>query len=169
MCLTSFTRSRTSQTSSKISISKNFLFSRFSCYHKLCRFVAWAFRWLIICKKRGEDDLKQCDPIKTSHRFLRIYELEAATTCILLVTQRSTFSEEFKHLEAGEFVSKTSKLYRLNPFIDDNGLIRVGERVEKAKTISFDERHPIVLPPFHHITRLFITATHQDNFHTGCQ
>ncbi|XP_063979907.1 uncharacterized protein LOC135163930 [Diachasmimorpha longicaudata] len=49
------------------------------------------------------------------------------------------------------------------------GLIRVGGRLEKAKTINFDERHPIVLPPFHHITRLLIEASHFDNCHTGTQ
>ncbi|XP_043475023.1 uncharacterized protein LOC122506774 [Leptopilina heterotoma] len=168
VCLTSSTKPRSSQSSTKVPTSENFLLSRFSCYHKLRRFVALVLRWITICKRRRTADHQQLGQIRIFSRFLTVNELDAATTRILLLTQRATFSEEFKRLEAGEFVSKCSKLQHLNPFIDDNGLIRVGGRVEKAKTISFDERHPIVLPPFHHTTRLFITATHLDNFHAGC-
>ncbi|XP_015122307.1 uncharacterized protein LOC107044788 [Diachasma alloeum] len=105
--------------------------------------------------------------VKVTHRYLTVPEMETASKLILLLTQQAVFSEEFQRLENGECVTKRSKLHTLNPFIDDDGLIRVGGRLEKAKSISFDERHPIVLSPFHHITRLIIESTHLDNLHTG--
>lgn len=169
MCLTSTRRSKRSQSSSKVSTLENALFSKFSSYHRLRRIVAWIFRWLTIHRNRRSNGSLHRDQTKEMNYSLTVRELDAATTRILLITQHDTFQEDFKRLEAGEFVTKSSKLHQLNPFIDDDGLIRVGGRVEKAKTMSFDERHPIVLPPFHHVTRLFISTTHLDNFHTGCQ
>ena len=42
-------------------------------------------------------------------------------------------------------VAKSSSLYQLDPFIDDNGLLRVGGRLEKSK-LNRDTVHPVLLP-----------------------
>ena len=48
----------------------------------------------------------------------------------------------------------------LSPFVDDRGVIRVGGRVEKA-VLSYDTRHPALLPDDHWISLLIVHHAHQ--------
>ena len=42
------------------------------------------------------------------------------------------------------FVPKSSLLYSLSPFLDEEGLSRLGGRIERSPT-PYDTRHPIIL------------------------
>ena len=66
-------------------------------------------------------------------------------------------------------VKASSKLLRLCPFIDDDGLIRVGGRLKNATTIDINQRHPIVLPADNHFTRLLFKCEHERCMHGGPQ
>ena len=48
----------------------------------------------------------------------------------------------------------------LSPFKDENGVIRVGGRVDKA-LVSYETRHPILLPNKHWISYLITRHIHQ--------
>ena len=50
---------------------------------------------------------------------------------------------------------KKSSLYRLDPFIDSNGLLRVGGRLRRAN-LEQAEKHPVFLPKNHHVTNLLV-------------
>ena len=50
-------------------------------------------------------------------------------------------------------VKRTSSLYRLNPSLDDNGLLRVGGRLKHAD-LTTAVKHPIILPKKGHVTGL---------------
>ena len=39
-----------------------------------------------------------------------------------------------------------SDLFGLCPLIDDNGVMRVGRRLDHASILSYIEKHPIVMP-----------------------
>ena len=58
----------------------------------------------------------------------------------------------------GEFAS-------LSPFVDDKGIIRVGGRVDAA-LVSYDTRHPILLPSDHRVAFLITRHIH-DKGHRG--
>ena len=58
-------------------------------------------------------------------------------------------------------------MHLLNPFLD-NGIIKVVGRLSNAE-IPESQRHPIVLPRNHHITRLLIREEHIRRLHTGTQ
>ncbi|KAK3736377.1 hypothetical protein QZH41_006148 [Actinostola sp. cb2023] len=60
--------------------------------------------------------------------------------------------------ERGEFQS-------LSPFVDDNGVLRVGGRIDKA-VVSYDTRHPALLPNEHKISLMITRQIHQSG-HTG--
>ncbi|XP_046985874.1 uncharacterized protein LOC124555853 [Schistocerca americana] len=45
-----------------------------------------------------------------------------------------------------------SKLRDLHPFVDAEGILRVGGRLMNA-SVPYDERHPIIVPPMHHLTK----------------
>ena len=66
--------------------------------------------------------------------------------------KRSTFKNETASLSRNEQKTKLTKqspLLRLDPFIDDQALIRVGGRLEHS-TLPFGVKHPIILPRCSH-------------------
>lgn len=56
----------------------------------------------------------------------------------------------------------------MNPFIDDNGILRVGGRLNNA-SINYDQKFPILLPAKIHFTQLLIRSEHEKLFHAGPQ
>ena len=56
-------------------------------------------------------------------------------------------------LSKGEFKN-------LSPYTDQEGNVRVGGRVEKA-LVSYDNKHPVLLPGDHWTSRLIIQHIHQ--------
>lgn len=63
-------------------------------------------------------------------------------------------------------IDHRSKLITLTPFIDGNGILRVKGRLENS-TLTYDEIHPIILPPFAHLTQLLIDRAHLRSLHGG--
>ncbi|XP_071486057.1 uncharacterized protein [Diadema antillarum] len=63
-------------------------------------------------------------------------------------------------------IKKVSALYRLDPFIDEDGLLRVGGLLDRA-SMSRDVRHPVILPQKGHITSLLIQDSHNRVDHMG--
>ena len=61
--------------------------------------------------------------------------------------------------------TKTSTLYRLDPF-SDKGILRVGGRLNNAD-IPEDSKHPIILPRKSHMTTLIIRHIHEQLGHMG--
>ena len=47
--------------------------------------------------------------------------------------------------------------------LDENGILRVGGRLDLAK-LPFLKRHPIILPGTHHLTKLLIKSEHLDYY-----
>ncbi len=58
-----------------------------------------------------------------------------------------------------QMIKATSSLYKLDPFLDNDGLVRIGGRLHKA-TMPFEEKHPVVIPKNSHITTLLIQHHH---------
>ena len=48
----------------------------------------------------------------------------------------------------------------LGPFVDDEGIIRVGGRVDKA-IVCYETKHPVLLPHDHVVSRLIMQEAHQ--------
>ena len=63
---------------------------------------------------------------------------------------------------------KGSQLYRLLPFLDSHGILRVGGRLRRAE-IEHGEKHPIVLPKNNHVSRLVAKHNHLRVHHQGRQ
>ena len=65
-------------------------------------------------------------------------------------------------------LKQTSWLFRLNPFLDGEGSLRVGGQLQKA-TLAYEVKHPILAPKKSHITELLIRQYHsKDQHHQGC-
>lgn len=80
--------------------------------------------------------------------------------------QEEEFTEELRDLRRKKRIKSDSRILCLNPFLDNNGVIRVGDRLSNAP-ISYAERFPIILSPKHVITELIIRDYHYRNLHAG--
>ncbi|XP_076383731.1 uncharacterized protein LOC143260976 [Megalopta genalis] len=63
---------------------------------------------------------------------------------------------------------KGSRILNLNPFLDQDKLLRVGGRLRHAP-LSYCQKHPLLLPHRHHITNLIIESEHLRHWHAGTQ
>ena len=61
---------------------------------------------------------------------------------------------------------RTSQLYKLDPFMDKDGILRVGGRIRRAN-IDKNQKHPAILPKKSHITELLICHYHNKIQHQG--
>ncbi|CAL8084624.1 unnamed protein product [Orchesella dallaii] len=74
--------------------------------------------------------------------------------------------DDIKQLHLRQRVSENSKLKKLVPFQDEEGLLRVEGRLHHAD-LPVDRRHPIILPRNNHLTSLIIEECHIRHFHSG--
>lgn len=82
--------------------------------------------------------------------------------------QRQEFKQEVKILKSDIKIPRSCRLVTLNPYLDDEGILRVGGRL-KHSVLSEEVKHPILLPASHHFTMLIIIHYHKKLFHAGVQ
>ena len=154
---------------------------RFSSWHNAKRAVANCRRFISHLKRRVREkhQPQNVDPVLRPPELegLTAEDLHLAEVEILKQLQRKAFADEIavlQSLSSGEQserqtrrqVKKVSCLHRLDPFLDDNRVLRVGGRIRRADE-SFMSKHPAILPQKHHITKLVINHYHQQTAHQG--
>ncbi|XP_063830967.1 uncharacterized protein LOC135080214 [Ostrinia nubilalis] len=128
------------------------IFKRFSSLSKLLRVVAYCRRFIR----------------RTRSTYLRKDEIDEALQCCIRQAQRESFPSEYAQLLVGNSEHKLSSLRSLCPYLDDNKIIRVTGRLQKAQG---DEnfKHPIILPKNHQLTKLIVADAHERTLHGGPQ
>lgn len=61
------------------------------------------------------------------------------------MVQTESFEHELKCLQKSKPLPNNSKILKLDPFLDTEGILRVGGRIQLA-ALSENEKHPIILP-----------------------
>ncbi|XP_060813938.1 uncharacterized protein LOC132906090 [Bombus pascuorum] len=84
-------------------------------------------------------------------------------------TGRNTGAEEdeIRTLQTNRNSAVKEKLQRLDPFLDKDGMLRVGDRLGHSP-LPFNQKHPIILPKSS-VTVLIIEHEHLLNLHSGTQ
>lgn len=72
---------------------------------------------------------------------LHTTELSQANTAVIWCVQREVYKEELKSLTKEKEISHQSTLKKLDPFIEEEALMRVGGRLQSAD-LSHLEKHP---------------------------
>lgn len=85
---------------------------------------------------------------------------------VIRMTQAINFPSLFKQLKASGSTITPPTLAQLAPFIDAQGIIRVGGRL-RYSSLSYDVKHPILLPKMSHLTTLLIRHYHLSFLHGG--
>ena len=80
-------------------------------------------------------------------------ELQDARRLLLQKVQKQECPDELRALRQGQSVSKSLLLFKLTPYIADDGLLRMKGRLQFSH-LSFDEKHPILLPKCHLVVLL---------------
>lgn len=132
------------------------ILKRHSDLDKILRIVAYCFRF-------GGPRRLGAREVFVSHQ-----EMAEALHVIIRGVQREMFHEEYRLLSGGGVVGGSSGVSSLSPFLDGNGIIRVGGRLKNAD-MSYETRHPALLPRSHDLTKLIIRREHIRNLHSGLQ
>ncbi|KAK3106560.1 hypothetical protein FSP39_022546 [Pinctada imbricata] len=90
--------------------------------------------------------------------------LERAERSLVMFVQRLHFPKELEDINT-KGVKKSSPLCKLDPFIHD-GILRVGGRLSNSE-ISFDAKHPIIIPKESKVARLLVEDAHKSSGHMG--
>ena len=143
-------------------------FTRFSSWSSLRRALAN----LILKVKRVK---RKKLNLKVSNDDISSQEFKEAELLMIKNTQQHHFSMELRILEENREDKLTEKqlnqlkrssLYRLNPFVDENGLLRVGGRLRHSE-MKYEEKHPVLLPKEDHLSKLAILYHDDKNHHQG--
>ena len=103
----------------------------------------------------------QCGPLTAP-------EIQGAHFEILRGVQEESFDQEIRDIVSNGQVQKSSPLRNLTPFVDDQGLVRVGGSLSQSENPE-DKKFPILLPKCHYFTWLIIRQSHEENFPCGTQ
>ncbi|GFX56269.1 integrase catalytic domain-containing protein [Trichonephila clavipes] len=108
-------------------------------------------------------------PVSRTFGYLKSSELHTAVVTIVRLIQQVEFPNEFKCLVQGNPLPKDNKLLPLNLFCDSEGVLRVGGRLSRNTRLSYDQKHPMLLPKSHEFTRKVINFYHITYLHAGPQ
>ncbi|XP_071580897.1 uncharacterized protein [Temnothorax nylanderi] len=133
------------------------LFLRFSSFAKMKRVIARCIRFA-----------SKCRSLEVVSEDLSVEDLDKAEMRIMKLVQLSSFESELRSLREKCPLDKKSRILSLSPFLDVDGLLRVGGRLRHAD-LSFAQKHPILLPSNNHVSELIIRETHIKLCHAGSQ
>ena len=115
-------------------------------------FILVRFKTYILSKFKKSLTQNFIDPITVN-------ELCQAESNVIKYVQQMCFSQDMALVFKKRRLAKASALHKLNPIIVD-GLLRVGGRLD-AVQLSYDLKHPIILPECHYLTELIIRDAHE--------
>lgn len=95
-------------------------------------------------------------------------ELRSSLMVLIRYSQRIEFADDLVRCNNGENLARNSKLINLNPFIDAEGVLRVGGRLKPA-LLAYDITHPIILSQKCELINLIIADAHSLLLHGGIQ
>jgi hypothetical protein len=126
---------------------------------KLKRTVAWCLRFSENCRANSENR-------KLGN--LTVVELDEAMKKLVKLSQIESFSEELKYIKGETKTKFKGSFIHLSPFLDSDGLIRVGGRL-KNSNFNYNKKHPLLLSGKHILTKLILEYEHIRLLHAGPQ
>lgn len=133
---------------------------KYSSYQRLVRVNAWIWRFKENCLAKREQRSRRSGQLVVS-------ELHHSLLKIVRLVQQETFGSELSLISSNEQLPNKSKISGLAPFIE-NDLLRVRGRLQRSN-LSYQQKHPIILPSSHPSTKLLIEDSHIRTLHGGAQ
>ena len=93
-------------------------------------------------------------------------ELHNSEKYWICLAQHHNFEIEINSLQSAKSLPLSSLLLSLHPFLDKEGILRVGGRQEYSK-LSYSKVHSIILHGKHPVTKILIRSEHKQLLHGG--
>ena len=168
------------QTEVKEATTVDDIIKQFSSWRQLKKTVAWLLRYKTNLKtakgRRQQGEAMAFGEI----RPIDVEEMKSAEKEILKFVQRQSFPTVMAALSLKpqkekegiggrrNTMARNRPLRQLDPFLSEDGLLRVGGRLGRAP-ISDEARHQIILPKYHHVVNLIGCHYHQASGHSGLE
>ncbi|XP_075977359.1 uncharacterized protein LOC142977365 [Anticarsia gemmatalis] len=136
----------------------NKLINNCSTLTRVTRVTAWVFRFITNSRDKRKSDTN----------YLTTEELTAANEQIIKYVQQTLYEQEYKQLQKQETVGNKSSIYKLHPYVNDKGIIRVGGRL-KNSILPPEMKNPAILPRDSRFTRLLVEQAHLATLHGGAR
>ena len=134
--------------------------SKFSSYTRTIRIMAYVLRFVNNARPRRNVD-KYTGPLTPS-------EIDAALATSVKIIQAQAYSVELDALRQNHPLPSNSSILSLRPFLDDNGLLRVGGRLQNAP-LPYSAKHQMLLPVQAHLVETYIRHIHSNLCHASAQ
>jgi hypothetical protein len=149
---------------------------RFGKFSKMCRAVAWIFRFMEMSLSKDKLSKKDRTPLaiilKRSGRQKRneVYdkipelngdELQKAEFVLIRKSQSDSYGPDCQTLRKNGKVHPSSALKKLSPVLDENGIIRLKGRLENAPNLTSEFKRPAILNRHDAITKLILMSYHR--------
>ncbi|XP_075163335.1 uncharacterized protein LOC142235969 [Haematobia irritans] len=139
------------------------ILDRFSSFSRALRVVSYIYRFYFATHPKLRSNYKR-DSLSISTAEILFVRKQLIST-----TQKAYYPNEYMSLHSKKSIPSSSPLLCLNPFMDPEGIMRVCGRLESSPGLSYQERHPIIIPYNCQYSRLVVEFTHQICLHGGNQ
>ena len=131
--------------------------TNWSSWKRLTHVLAWVLRFVCNSQRHGGD--------RQVGLALMPEEVEEAQRCLIRDAQRKEFREEYTAICDGRRLPRKSRLLKLMPKVDDDGILRCDGRLGYAEFLPIDVRFPIILPRRYWVTKLIVKHYHEIGRH----
>ena len=141
---------------------------RISSWPRLKRIVALmlSFKKKVLDCIRRNSSIKEMDHTRQHSMLLDLERIKMTEKEIIRSVQRRHFGEELISLGKGKCLKSCSSIVKLNPFIVDEGISRVGGRIKRSAVAS-EMQHLALLPKSCRIAELVVCWCHEQVAHAG--
>lgn len=147
----------TTTLNSTIHVNSLINFDKCSRLSTLQRSIAYVLR--LISNSRNKVDKRSSS--------LSTVEISSSLQLLIKLHQRDCFSNEIRILNNKQNLPSNSRMLSLSPFLDENGILRVGGRIQRSK-VSYERKHAL-LDINHNFTKLLFSYHHIKLLHCGPQ
>ena len=156
----------------------NSMIQRYSSWYKLKRGVAWLIRFKEFIKNKLYSRRGLNNPLdaRLPLKELSLEDIRTAEVELIKYVQRVSFPQALDAQKRSSSLvwqkhvlrcsGSSGSIYKLRPWVDQRGILRVGGRLEYAP-INFQAKHQILLPSNHHLSSLIIMEHHELVGHFG--
>ncbi|XP_032690611.1 uncharacterized protein LOC116853593 [Odontomachus brunneus] len=135
------------------------LLNTFSSLTRIERVITYCRRFILNARRKPQDRILSS---------LSVQELCEARRVLIRYVQANHFAKELSDLKSNRNSKSSSKIASLMPFLDNQDIIRVGGRLQQS-CLSFERKHPILLPIGDRFTKLLVEREHKRLLHANQQ
>ncbi|XP_062550942.1 uncharacterized protein LOC134215820 [Armigeres subalbatus] len=136
-------------------------FDRFSKWKRMIRALGYVHRFIDNLKRKCKKQILQNGHLTQS-------ELQRGESSLIRMVQWTAYPDEMVVLlqnqlhpeRKPESIQKDSKIYRLSPFLDECGVLRIDGRISAAPSVQTDVKFPVIMPRKHRATQFLVESYH---------